>query len=315
MAPSNPPTPVGCRLMKQAAVTPAMTAWAIDMLRNAEEFPMSATAARNFDGHAVLARVEWHPPDFQNHLEHRGVTLYEAASAPFPQPSPVPPLPDAPSSGLAFGIDVSHYQPSVAWGRAAGAGVSFAFIKATEGNHFVDPTFTAHWADAGNAGVLRAPYHYLRPKISAAAQADLFLARTNGEGELPPVLDAEARDGVPMAQLLLSIQSWLELMLVRVGHAIVYTSPSFWSAMPVGAAMDPRVDIWAAAWGAAKPPTVNGFNRWTFWQYTNRASVLGVSSAVDGNHFNGSVLDLQAYSQSFIQGRQALIAQRTQQSA
>jgi hypothetical protein len=25
----------------------------------------------------VLARVEWHPPDFQNSVVHRGVTLYE----------------------------------------------------------------------------------------------------------------------------------------------------------------------------------------------------------------------------------------------
>jgi hypothetical protein len=24
----------------------------------------------------VLARVEWHPPDFQNNAIHRGVTLY-----------------------------------------------------------------------------------------------------------------------------------------------------------------------------------------------------------------------------------------------
>jgi len=25
----------------------------------------------------VLARVEWHPPDFQNSVVHRGVALYE----------------------------------------------------------------------------------------------------------------------------------------------------------------------------------------------------------------------------------------------
>ena len=30
-----------------------------------------------FASAAVLARVEWHPPDFQNNVVHRGVTLYE----------------------------------------------------------------------------------------------------------------------------------------------------------------------------------------------------------------------------------------------
>jgi lysozyme len=312
---SNPPIPAGYRIMKQVAVTPAMTTWAVDILHNAGEFPMFGSAARDFDGHAVLARVEWHPPDFQNHVEHRGVTLYEATSALAPQATPVPPSSDPPSSGLAFGIDVSHYQTSIDWNRAAQEGVSFAFIKATEGNTFVDPAFTAHWADAGHVSVLRAPYHYFRPRISAAAQADLFLARTNGEGELPPVLDLEATDGVAPPQLLMSIQSWLQLVLARVARAIVYTSPSFWNALPAGTSVDPRVDLWVAAWGAPQPPTVNGFSRWSFWQYTNRAAVLGVSSALDGNRFNGLGSDLQVYSQSFIQGRQALLTQRPQQSA
>jgi len=60
---------------------------------------------------AVLACVEWHPPDFQNRAEHRGVTPYEATSAPVPSPAPEP-SPDSPPSGFAFGIDVSHDQPS-----------------------------------------------------------------------------------------------------------------------------------------------------------------------------------------------------------
>jgi GH25 family lysozyme M1 (1,4-beta-N-acetylmuramidase) len=319
MAPSNPPLPSGYHLMKQSAVTAAMTAWAVDILHNAAQFPMFATAKRDFNGHAILARVEWHPPDFQNHVEHRGVTLYEATNTPIQPPLPVPPVPPVPpappSSSLAFGIDVSHYQTSIDWARAARAGVSFAFIKATEGNTFVDPTFTAHWADAGNASVLRAPYHFFRPRISVAAQGDLFMARTNAEGELPPILDAEESDGVPPAQLVLGVQSWLQLVLDRVDRAIVYTSPQFWNALPAGTTLDPRVDLWIAAWGVAKPPTVNGFKRWSFWQYTNRASVLGASGPLDGNHFNGAVSDLQAYSQSFIQGRQAVLAQRTQQSA
>jgi hypothetical protein len=29
-----------------------------------------------FGSLTVMARVEWHPPDFQNNVVHRGVTLY-----------------------------------------------------------------------------------------------------------------------------------------------------------------------------------------------------------------------------------------------
>lgn len=72
----NPPTPPGYKLMTQAQVTPAMTTWALAILHDPATYPMFATTTRTFAGALVLARVEWHPPDFQNHAIHRGVTLY-----------------------------------------------------------------------------------------------------------------------------------------------------------------------------------------------------------------------------------------------
>jgi hypothetical protein len=38
---------------------------------------MFSTAIMDFGTLMVMARVEWHPPDFQNSVVHRGVTLYE----------------------------------------------------------------------------------------------------------------------------------------------------------------------------------------------------------------------------------------------
>ena len=40
-------------------------------------YPMFSTTIQTFGTLMVLARVEWHPPDFQNSVVHRGVTLYE----------------------------------------------------------------------------------------------------------------------------------------------------------------------------------------------------------------------------------------------
>jgi hypothetical protein len=73
----NPPIPTGYKLMQQADVTPAMTAWAVSILHDPTTYPMFATATQTFGSLMVLARVEWHPPDFQNSAVHRGVTLYE----------------------------------------------------------------------------------------------------------------------------------------------------------------------------------------------------------------------------------------------
>jgi len=75
----NPAPPLGYKLMAQADVTPDMTTWAVAILHDPVTYPMYSTAMMTFGALTVLARVEWHPPDFQNSSIHRGVTLYEPA--------------------------------------------------------------------------------------------------------------------------------------------------------------------------------------------------------------------------------------------
>jgi hypothetical protein len=73
----NPPTPPGYKLMMQSEVTADMTSWTVSILEDPTTYPMFSTATMTFGTLTVLARVEWHPPDFQNGTVHRGVTLYE----------------------------------------------------------------------------------------------------------------------------------------------------------------------------------------------------------------------------------------------
>lgn len=73
---NNPPTPAGYKLMQQSMVTPEMTNWAVMILNDPVTYPMFSTAMMTFGAQPVLARVEWHPPDFNNSAVHRGVTLY-----------------------------------------------------------------------------------------------------------------------------------------------------------------------------------------------------------------------------------------------
>ena len=118
-----------------------MPAWAVQILRHPAKCLMFATVTEAFEQLNVLARVEWHSPDFKNHAEHRGVTLYV----------PIRAAVDAPA---VEGIDLSGYQPTVDWTKVAD-----------------------HWARAKQANLLRGAYHFFRPKQDAAAQARLFLAQ------------------------------------------------------------------------------------------------------------------------------------------
>jgi len=290
---TNPPIPSGYRLMSQLAVTQAMTAWAVEILRAPQKYPMFSTVMRAFDGFSVLARVEWHAPDFQNHAVHRGVTLYAAA--------PTPPV----ASTFALGVDVSGYQPAIDWEKVAASGIAFTFIKTTEGTTLVDHVFASHWRQAKNANVLRGPYHFFRPKLDAVSQARVFLAQLDDPGELPPVLDVEVADGVAPSQIVDGVRAWVDVVASALGRPLIYTSPSFWNPLPGSAALASKADLWVADWYAHQPATVAGWQRWSFWQFTNRASISGIPGVadMDEDRFNGSLAELHAYSARFVAAR------------
>jgi len=81
VTPPNPPVPPGWMLMKQSDVTIAMTAFAVALLHD-PNLMMFDQVIRSFvatltSAKPVLARIEWHPPDANSGVVHRGVTLYE----------------------------------------------------------------------------------------------------------------------------------------------------------------------------------------------------------------------------------------------
>lgn len=99
-------------------------------------------------------------------------------------------------SGCAtpYGIDVSSYQPNIDWARVKANGISFVYIKATEGtgpypsdsdleaftnsfgSGYHNPEFHSQYIGATNVGVIRGSYHFARPDISSGAvQAAYFL--------------------------------------------------------------------------------------------------------------------------------------------
>jgi hypothetical protein len=74
---ANPPVPAGWVQVHDSVVTPEMAAWAAEVVNKRKAYPMCSSTTRAFGAVTILARVEWHPPDFNVPKVHRGVTLYE----------------------------------------------------------------------------------------------------------------------------------------------------------------------------------------------------------------------------------------------
>jgi hypothetical protein len=73
----HPHPPTGYLALPQAQVTSEMTAWALMIVGAPTTYPMGSRTTQTFGARDVMARVEWHPPDFGHGVIHRGVTLYE----------------------------------------------------------------------------------------------------------------------------------------------------------------------------------------------------------------------------------------------
>jgi lysozyme len=97
-------------------------------------------------------------------------------------------------TGQAYGVDVASFQGAVAWPLVARDGVSFAYIKATQGTTYVNPFFDADWRGAKAAGLAYGAYHFFSLCSSGAAQARRFLRVVPRDPTaLPPAVDLELK--------------------------------------------------------------------------------------------------------------------------
>ena len=201
----------------------------------------------------------------------------------------------------ARGIDVSHYQGAVDWRAVKGAGICFAFAKATDGIAERDPCFGSNWREMKEAGIVRGAYHFFRAAQDATGQAQHFAQRlqqvTLEAGDLPPVLDVEITDGVDNQVLVDRVRTWLDAIEQELGRRpLIYTDHAFWSAH-----MTDRFGhypLWIAAYEVDRPPLPEGWENWIFWQFSQKGQMSGVQGDVDLDRFNGSRDDLGAFLQS-----------------
>ncbi len=205
-----------------------------------------------------------------------------------------------PSSGFkVHGVDVSHFQGQVDWAAVAASGKSFAIVKATEGIDYVDPTFADHWQGVRQHGLLRGAYHFFVAHDDAKTQAEFFLSTVDFEdGDLIPVLDVETRGQVPTDELLQGVKTWLDLVEDALGHRpMIYTDTNFWDSLR-GDSSDSDAfghhPLWVAEYSADGPKLPAGWERWQLWQFTQGATVAGVTGEVDLSAFQGTAQELRA---------------------
>lgn len=200
----------------------------------------------------------------------------------------------AASASNGKGIDVSHYQGTINWASVAKAGVSYAMIKATEGDSYKDPMFATNWAGCKDNKLRCGAYHYFLPTDSFLNQADLLVGALNEvqfdpTADLPPAIDCEDMEGVSPSTYVYALKELLLLLKKQIECTpMIYVSPAFWQGL--GSPDFTEYPLWVANYTSAPAPEVpTPWKTYALWQYSQSGQVEGVSGAVDLDRQNLSV--------------------------
>ena len=194
-----------------------------------------------------------------------------------------------------FGIDVSRHQQIINWDTIAQQQVSFAFVKATEGEEMVDTFFNKNWLNLKRVAIKRGAYHFFSPTAPVDKQIDLFTNTVKlQDGDLPPVLDFENTGNLNKKEISKKISAWLTGIEKHYEtKPILYTNLKLYYKYIAGNITG--YPIWIARYSYSKPHLFLGED-WLFWQYGNRGELRGVEGFVDFNVFNGTKSDLDSIS-------------------
>lgn len=195
------------------------------------------------------------------------------------------------SAYSVLGADISHYQGAVAWDLVRTSGLSFVYMKATEGDGFTDETFTKNWAGATGAGLSKGAYHFYDFCLGGGVQADHFISVVPAEtGALPPTVDLESSKSCRKMPAKAKFRKELAVFVAKIRKAygrspILYVNGDIYGRYFAGEGDPYR--IWFADVSHAAPSLPEG-TAWTMWQYDWHGAVSGIPGEVDLDAFNGT---------------------------
>ena len=188
-----------------------------------------------------------------------------------------------------IGIDVSHRQGDIDWGKVSNDSnsIEFVYVKATEGATFFDPKFGDNVKGAHKAGLLVGAYHYFRMTSTPEEQFKSFnkcLKKYREHLTILPVVDVETFDGKTSAQVKDALDKFIRLIYDEYGIYPIIYGPDIAPKRMMSKNACENCMFFIGQTDSPEPG-----QRYDIWQYTCRAKVDGIPSNVDMNKLQRSV--------------------------
>ncbi|PSL46537.1 glycosyl hydrolase family 25 [Chitinophaga niastensis] len=195
--------------------------------------------------------------------------------------------------GYMLGADLSHYNDRPDWAAINRAGVSFVYLKISEGVGSQDSKVKEHADNALQLGIKVGYYHFCRPdrKNTGTIEDDAVAEANNAinlfqhlpAAQLPLALDLENENNWDTPLEKIAYTMWIETFIAHV-QRVTGTSPVIYSRkeyldrkLPPNHTLG-KYRLWLANYSVTdchKLACPHGWSDWAIWQFTDKAGIGG----------------------------------------
>jgi lysozyme len=188
------------------------------------------------------------------------------------------------------GLDISNHQGIIDW-ENVDTKYKFIFVKATEGDTFVDKQFLKNADSVKKTGRILGAYHFFHFNYNGTDQANNFINTVGNIIDLPPVVDFEfsGNPGDYKKEILLNeLRNCINRLEEHYKYkVIIYTTKDAYKYIIKDNFNNP---LWYRSIIFSLNKNIKNVK---FWQYHNSAKINGIKNKVDLNVFKGNLEELK----------------------
>lgn len=198
-----------------------------------------------------------------------------------------------PAGKVYEGIDVSGWQGVIDFAQVKNAGISFVYIKATEGQNIVDRYFRRNYEQAKANGFNIGFYHYVRARSTedAILEAEHFantIAGTTPTCKL--AMDFENFGNLTNSEVNEISRVFLNRVQELTKKEMIIYSNTYSARTVFSQELANRYPLWVAQYYVKAPSNNGKWQTWEGFQYTDRGEIPGINGYVDRDKFTNEIL-------------------------
>ncbi len=176
------------------------------------------------------------------------------------------------------GADISEYQADVDMEKLKEQGISFIYMKATEGSGHVDSRFAQNWESAEESGLPAGAYHFFSFDSPGGKQAENYISTVGElEGKLIPAVDVEyygdkKANPPDTGDVVRELSAFIDVLEKKY-----HVKPMIYCSRDIYEKYIEQYFGGYPRWirSVYYPATFEAGNNWTIWQYCDTGELEG----------------------------------------